>query len=651
VQAEKAYRDQQKRFGLSGVDDLEMTLRLDKDIHAIPEGSKERTDFEDSAKSDIGYVLGIQTEQVDIKAIRAGSVIIECILHRYSVTNGSPEDDVKNTMLSEDCIIADCFVEGVEVKKLGDLPEEIGPPPAMPPPSPRDPLERELEAEEPAPEDQHEAESKVPLPEPVSDPEPEHGADSQQELLLEPGWDTDKWRFSEHLFSGSTRCICVGKTLEESRPISEGVAALKTRPNEFLAVYYQTDMLSWPEDQQKYTLISRKGTEGFEPTGVTPDGWMTIIIADYERLPPIDEYPADAIDAFTDSMTYQGITLHHDDNKPLAPGRGQGICDVPALKLIGDIDPNDVCQGSVGDCWLLSAISALAEFDGAVKRLFAKTTGIEQMPREEPNVYTVTLYELSTFQPVDVVVDERLAAKADGSGLLGCKPSKDAELWPCYLEKAVAAHCGGWDKIDGGQCTHAWAILTGCKEQYTIQSSDGGQSYQCFGAFNPNEGKWETLANSPHDSKAGLWPMEWPTVGGGGDMNLALSAEQVFDRMCAWDEQNYIIGCGTKAGSDTETTDGIVDGHAYTVLTCIKNVAGTSLRLVRVRNPWGQGEFESGQWDDDGPGWDQYPEVKDALKPALGVDDGVFWVSDSEFFKYFKTIYLSASDMTQFKDG
>ena len=30
------------------------------------------------------------------------------------------------------------------------------------------------------------------------------------------------------------------------------------------------------------------------------------------------------------------------------------------------------------------------------------------------------------------------------------------------------------------------------------------------------------------------------------------------------------------------------------------------------------------------------------------MDDGVFWVSREEFFKYFKTIYLSASDMTAF---
>ena len=76
-----------------------------------------------------------------------------------------------------------------------------------------------------------------------------------------------------------------------------------------------------------------------------------------------------------------------------------------------------------------------------MKRLFTKTPEITRRPLDQPNVYTVTLYELSTYEPVDVVVDERLAVKADGSGqLLGCEPSSDGELWVCYLEKAVAAH-------------------------------------------------------------------------------------------------------------------------------------------------------------------------------------------------------------------
>ena len=65
------------------------------------------------------------------------------------------------------------------------------------------------------------------------------------------------------------------------------------------------------------------------------------------------------------------------------------------------------------------------------------------MPADAPNTYTITLWDLATWSEVDVVVDERLAAKATGDGLLGCEPSVDGELWVCYLEKAVAIHCGG----------------------------------------------------------------------------------------------------------------------------------------------------------------------------------------------------------------
>lgn len=52
-------------------------------------------------------------------------------------------------------------------------------------------------------------------------------------------------------------------------------------------------------------------------------------------------------------------------------------------------------------------------------------------------------------------------------------------------------------------------------------------------------------------------------------------------------------------------------------------------------------------WDDDGPGWDEHPEFKELLE-FEAKDDGVFWMGKYEFFKYYGTIYLSASDMTKF---
>ena len=117
--------------------------------------------------------------------------------------------------------------------------------------------------------------------------------------------------------------------------------------------------------------------------------------------------------------------------------------------------------------------------------------------------------------------------------------------------------------------------------------------------------------------------------------------------MCSWDDQNYILACSSKTGSDTESTDGIVDGHAYTVLTCVDNAGGSEFDLIHVRNPWGKGEFEKGRWIDNGPGWEQHPEVKAAINPVQA-DDGAFWVEKAEFFKYFQTVYLCAQDMTEF---
>jgi hypothetical protein len=261
--------------------------------------------------------------------------------------------------------------------------------------------------------------------------------------------------------------------------------------------------------------------------------------------------------------------------------------------------------------------------------------------------YQITLWDLPTWTEVDIVVDERLCVMADGSGqLLASRPSDDGELWVCYLEKALAAHCGGWDKITGGQCTHAWALMTGCKEQYTIRKNEKTGKYACFAKYNPNEKKWAKHFNSPREGD-GMWRVAWPKVGGGGGMDKELNEEELFLKLCAWDDVNYIVGAGTSGASDKHSTDGMVDNHAYSVIESVNNVAGTGYGLIKVRNPWGKGEIEDGLFDDDGPGWDQYPQIKKALNPVVA-DDGIFWVTKQEFFKFFQTIYLSASNMTDF---
>ena len=120
--------------------------------------------------------------------------------------------------------------------------------------------------------------------------------------------------------------------------------------------------------------------------------------------------------------------------------------------------------------------------------------------------------------------------------------------------------------------------------------------------------------------------------------------------MCAWDDSNFIMAAGTKAGSDSNKTDGLVDGHAYSVIDCINDAAGTDVDLIKMRNPWGLNEIFSGEWDEDGPAWAQYPQVKALLQPVKA-DDGIFYVSTEEFFELFPAVLLCALDMADFKNG
>lgn len=483
-------------------------------------------------------------------------------------------------------------------------------------------------------------------PAPKADAKPEAKAFLRGNKNKKP---SKNWKLEEIKFSGSASCSKRGKQeVVKGKSIQAGVETFKANPELYVAIYYQSNMIDWAPDKHQYTLIHREGTENYKPQGVGSNGWMTLFLYTYERLPP---YPNDILpkqhrDAYTDNMTFNRKKLHNTSNKPILPGRGMGVGDTPDLKIIGDVDPSDIHQGRVGDCWLLSGISALAEFDGAVKKLFRKTKNLDSMPRaDQPNMYTLTLWDLSTWKEVDIVVDERLCSYQ--GGLLASKPSEDGELWVCYIEKAVAIHCGGWDKLVGGQCTHAWALLTGCKHQYSIWKNPKTGKYCCHGKYNTHESRWAKLQNSPHDGETGMWRMPWPSVGGGGSEGLELTEDELFLRLVAWDRENYIVGAGTKGDSDKSKTDGLVDNHAYSVIESYDNVCGTGIGLLKVRNPWGNGEIEDGEFDDDGPGWDKYPQIKKLLKPVVA-DDGIFWVTKQEFFQYFQTIYLSASNMTEF---
>jgi len=89
------------------------------------------------------------------------------------------------------------------------------------------------------------------------------------------------------------------------------------------------------------------------------------------------------------------------------------------------------------------------------------------------------------------------------------------------------------------------------------------------------------------------------------------------------------------AGSDKNDTDGIVDGHAYSLIAVKKNVCGQH-DLMMFRNPHGKTEFK-GEWHDGSVEWQQNPTAAQELNYRSDPNDGLFWISKKDAFRYFQT--------------
>lgn len=94
-------------------------------------------------------------------------------------------------------------------------------------------------------------------------------------------------------------------------------------------------------------------------------------------------------------------------------------------------------------------------------------------------------------------------------------------------------------------------------------------------------------------------------------------------------------------GIEANTGQGILANHAYGILGVQQLDSG--VRLLRVRNPWGEGEWK-GAWSDNAPEWT--PEILKTLNYQFA-EDGTFWISFDDFvqqYNRFYTLRLHGSD-------
>mgnify|MGYP005811987737 CR=1 FL=1 len=126
----------------------------------------------------------------------------------------------------------------------------------------------------------------------------------------------------------------------------------------------------------------------------------------------------------------------------------------------GSIRGSQVDQGSLGNCWFMSSLAALADKDPDT---------IRDMIRQRPDGnYVVRLFVNGAWQ--DIVVDESVLIGTDGRPQFagdGTASKNDRALWPLLVEKAAIQALGGdYFDLNAGRGAEAMEMFTGNEAQH-----------------------------------------------------------------------------------------------------------------------------------------------------------------------------------------
>lgn len=110
-------------------------------------------------------------------------------------------------------------------------------------------------------------------------------------------------------------------------------------------------------------------------------------------------------------------------------------------QVFSTIEPNDIIQGHLADCWFLCAVSSLAERPALVERIFVTKEYNDQ------GIYQLRICKNGEWQ--NVIVDDYFPCFPNGGPMFS--KSNGNELWVLLLEKAYAKIHGGYKTLTGGQ--------------------------------------------------------------------------------------------------------------------------------------------------------------------------------------------------------
>ena len=302
------------------------------------------------------------------------------------------------------------------------------------------------------------------------------------------------------------------------------------------------------------------------------------------------------------NVAIKGYSPRGGDFKPQSAKRVVDIFDRPKFYIDGPT-ANDVRQGRDGDCWLMAALCTLSNKKGLIEKLCVAHD-------QDVGVYGFVFHRDGEW--ISEIVDDFLYLT---------KPDYDES----YLDRVL------FDELERINPEEAYRKI------YQTNSS----SLYFAQCQHPQE-TWLPLLEKSYAKAHGDFAAIEGGFGGEGIEDLTggvtseLFVNDVLDKEYFWTQEllrvneDFLFGCSTGVwGLNRLDTAGIVDRHAYSIQ---KAVEIDGQRLLRLKNPWGKGEWK-GPWSDGSKEWT--PEWLEKLGHRFG-DDGDFWIAYEDLLRKFQ---------------
>eukprot|EP00792_Barthelona_sp_PAP020_P006958 TRINITY_DN3092_c0_g1_i3.p1 TRINITY_DN3092_c0_g1~~TRINITY_DN3092_c0_g1_i3.p1 ORF type:complete len:1888 (+),score=543.64 TRINITY_DN3092_c0_g1_i3:247-5664(+) len=255
-------------------------------------------------------------------------------------------------------------------------------------------------------------------------------------------------------------------------------------------------------------------------------------------------------------------------------------------------DYNDVKQGEIGDCYLISSIATIA-YHPHGKELIDDIICYSNV---EKGIFLIKLYH--NFRPQFFIVDSILPY----GGLKYGRSRKIEEMWVSILEKSFAMLNGSYSNI-----------------------GNGGSASLGYFAFIRSISDCIFTKDIVSDS----------------DMRELLLQLMIYAKQN--NSVMFSVSSPNKGQGDRSKSSGIVDGHAFSLLDVATDVKGSDGKLhtlVKIRNPWGHQEW-SGPFSDNSRLWTA--KARKLLNNEVDgdSDDGIWWMPYSLMLKNFSAVTVA----------